>query len=121
MLVRNTDVQVVTFTVPDRVVGTLLGFGHNLDVATEWDNVDWSIRINRKPVPAYDTFRQQIGNFVNPTLFPAPIKVKHRDVVEVIADQTGVPAVNAFARLIGFMYPVKKITGDGSYEEYHTL
>jgi hypothetical protein len=113
------DTTILTFTVPDRFVGTLLGFGHDLTDAALWGTPFWNIRINNEPAINYQNFQQQIGTFVNPTLFPNPIRLKHQDVVTV----TGRSAVaaSAFARLIGFMFPVRTITQDGSFGEYHTI
>jgi len=112
---------VTSFTVPDRFVGTLLGFGHELNPGATWSTgtVTWNILINGDPAPQYQNFIQQIGEYRNPTRFPSPIRVKHLDEVLVTAT-TLVAGISATARLIGFMYPVKEVTQDGSYREYHT-
>lgn len=109
-----------TFTIPDRHVGTLLGFGHELVESTEWGNVLWTLKVNEAPQPLYHNFRQQIGRFVNPTKFPAPFRVKSQDVIKVTATKFFAASACAFARLIGFYYPVREISQDGTYKEYHT-
>lgn len=116
------DTVIITRTIPDRFVGTLVGFGHALDNPAGFGGgVTWNIRVNGGNQFDYTEFEQQIGTFVNPTLFPTPIRVKYRDVIEVTARQGGFGAVGAFARLLGWMWPVKDITNDGTFGENHTI
>lgn len=60
-------VNILTFTVPDRCVGVLRAFGHEIVNALQWGQVNWNITINEKPVYLYNGFRQQTGMFVDPT------------------------------------------------------
>lgn len=111
----------ITFTVPDRHVGALLGFGHEIENPAQWGDVFWTLRINKAPLPLYHNIRRQIGRFVDPTLFPASFRFTGGDVIEVVANKGGAAAACAFARLIGFYFPVRSMTQDGSYAEYHTI
>lgn len=116
-----TTTQVLTFTVPDRCVGTLLAFGHAIDIPSQWGSVYWNIRVNNFAIPCYQEFRQQIGTFVDPTYFPSPFRVKSLDVITVTArNMLGVNAC-VYARLLGFFYPARIVSQDGSFQEYHTI
>lgn len=117
----GTVTTVLTYTVPDRVVGTLLSFGHELSAAAQWGNVQWTLQINKRPLLYYQNFLQQIGTFVDPTPFPAPHRLKHGDIVELTGAVTNGVASSAFARLAGFVFPVRMVTQDGSFEDYRTL
>ncbi len=118
---------VLSFTIPDRHVGTLVAFGHALQNAVNFGQVTWHILINSTEVRCYGAtlnstgFKQQIGTFVNPTKFPNPIRIKYKDVIEVRIDVPAGVTACAFVRWMGWMWPVTKLTQDGSFGEYHTL
>jgi len=116
--VQTTDTDIITYTVPDRCVCAFKAFGHMLDDATEWGNVIWNITVNEKPVRTYQDFKQQRGTLVSPTLFPKPITLKGRDVIRVTASNAD--AVNALARLQGFVIAAETVTQDGSYKDWNS-
>lgn len=119
VLVGATDTTIVTYTIPDKYVGSFLSFGHGLTVAAEWGNVIWNIFRNGEPVVGYRDFTRQIGTFVSPTAFVVPMRVKHGDVITVTARTAGA-AVSAYVRMPGFLFPAKELTQDGSYDDYMT-
>jgi len=110
------------FAVPDRHVASILCFGHELADATFWGITEWEILINGKPARNYFNFRQQIGRFINPTCFSMPILLKWGDTFSVLArNPVGGGTVGALVRITGFMYPVKALSQDGTFQQYHTL
>ena len=117
--VGATDTTIITYTVPDRCVAAFRSFGHQLTVAAEWDNVIWSIKVNSRPVRTYHDFRQQRGMYPAPTPFPKPITLKGKDVIAVTARTSGA-AVNAYARMPGFVIPAETVTQDGSYKDWNS-
>lgn len=115
--VGATNTDIVTYTMPDRHIASLLSFGHGLTVAAEWDNVIWNIFINNRQVRTYSDFRMQRGTVSAPTPLPRPITLKGRDIIRVTARTAGA-AVSASARLPGFIIAPKTITQDGSYKDW---
>ncbi len=111
------DTDILSYEVPDRCVAAFRGLGHQLSVAAEWDNVIWNIKVNKRPIRTYFDFRQQRGMFVSPTTFPRPITLKGKDVITFTARTAGA-AVNAHARLIGYVIPAETVTQDGSYKDW---
>lgn len=118
-LSNGTAVTVITYTVPDRCVASFKTFGQLLSDASQWGTVVWNILVNKRPVRTYQDFKQQRGSIVQPTDFPKPITLKGKDVIEVQATG-GVAAVNALARLQGFVIAVKTVTQDGSYKDWNS-
>jgi len=112
--------QILHFVIPDRYVASMLKFGHELSDPAQFGTVRWQIRINNRPVENYADFRQQIGMYVDPTELPVPIRLKHQDVVEVLAGVTGA-AAGAIVRFMGFMFPARSVSDDGSFKQYHTI
>lgn len=117
-LEEGDPVTVLEFTVPDRHVASLRWFGHMLDVADQWGTVEWSITVNGKPVRTYFKFKQQRGTFVDPTRLAAPIKLKGKDVVRLIATG-GATSVNAFGRLQGWLVAAGAVTQDGTASDWN--
>lgn len=114
--VGTSATPIISYTVPDRCVCSFLAFGHMLDDSDEWGNVVWNILINKKPLRTYQDFKQQRGNVAMPTSFPKPITLKGRDLIEVTASNAD--AVNAIARLQGFVIAAETVTQDGSYKDW---
>lgn len=117
-LSNGTPVTVLTYQVPDRHVVSFKWFGQMLDVSTEWGTVVWSILVNDKPVRTYFEFKQQRGNFMNPTRLAGPIKLKSKDVLVVEATGGATP-VNAYARLQGWIMAATSVTQDGTYKDWN--
>lgn len=113
--------QILTFTVPDRCVGVLKAFGHEITNPAQWGNLQWTIRINEKPLYLYNQFRQQTGAYLTPTPFASHFLLKAQDVVEVIANQTVAVNVTVLARLMGYVWPAYEYTQDGSFTEQKTF
>ena len=118
--VGATDTRIASATVPDRFVGAMLRFGHELTDPTQWGTVIWSIRVAEQPIPSYHQFKRQLGSTIAPTPLASHIPAKHGSVVEVVARTAGA-AVSAFVRLQGFIFAPRSITQDGSFRDYHTL
>jgi len=116
--VGTSATVIISYTVPDRCVCSFLSFGHMLDDSTEWGNVTWNILVNKKPIRTYQNFKQQRGNVAMPTSFPKPITLKGRDLIEVTASNAD--AVNAIARLQGFVIAAETVTQDGSYKAWNS-
>jgi len=117
----GAETTIISADVPDRWVGTALGFGHAVENPAQWADLKWSIKVNKAPIPSYHNFVQQIGEFVDPTMFPAPFKLKHLDKIEVTVTNSGAVEACVFARLYMFMFPAKMVTQDGSFADYHVL
>ena len=116
-LSNGAAVVVITYQVPDRHVAAFPRFGHLLDVAAQWGTVTWTIQVNGKPVRTYHNFKQQRGTVVDPTMMANVLKLKPKDVLEVTATG-GATAVNAIARMPGWLIPAAAIVQDGSGEEW---
>ncbi len=112
-LANGVATVIVSYQVPDRHVAAFPRFGHLLDVAAQWGTVTWTIRVNRKPVRTYYNFKQQRGTLVEPTPMAKPLTLKPKDLLEVVATG-GATAVNALARLPGWVIPVTSLTQDGT-------
>lgn len=117
-----TDTVICTYTeVPDRFVGSVLFFGHELVDPARWGDVIWNIKVNEKPIFGYQDFRRQRGVTVNPTRLAAPIILKHKDKVEVTGRLAAGGAVSAFARFQGFQFAAPNVDQTGEFSQYHTL
>jgi hypothetical protein len=116
--VGTTDTTIITYTVPDRCVCSFRAFGHMLSDSSEWGNVVWNIFVNERPVRTYQDFKQQRGIVAAPTPFPKPITLKGRDIIKVTARNAD--AVNATARLSGFVIAAETVTQDGSYKDWNS-
>lgn len=117
-LQNGVAVTIATFQVPDRHVASFRWFGHMLDVAAEWGTVTWTIRVNKKPVRTYFNFKNQRGLYANPTRLAAPIKLKGKDVIEVLATGGATP-VNAIVRVQGWLVAVTSVTQDGTAKDWN--
>ena len=115
-----TPVVVLTYTVPDRFAGSFKAFGNGICSFQDWSRVLWTIQVNKRPIPGYQDFRQQIGDFMRPTDFPSPTLLKHGDVVEVTARLNAASAVPAdvFARATIYVYAAKDISQAGDFAQY---
>lgn len=116
--VLAADTTIITYTVPDRCVCTFRAFGHMLDDSSQWGTVVWNIFVNERPLRTYQDFKQQRGIVAAPTPFPKPITLKGRDVIKVTARNA--VAVNATARLSGFVIAAETVTQDGSYKDWNS-
>ncbi len=117
----DTTVTLLSFRVPDRNIAVFTRFGHALEDATAFPEVDWEFT-GTKQEPAYSPpFCGQIGQMLDPFIFPMPIIRKGGETINITATNTGAAAHTAFARLTGFMYAPKDITDNGSYNQFFTL
>jgi hypothetical protein len=116
--VATTETDILRYVVPDRCVVSFKSFGHMLDISTLWGSVIWNIYVNKRPIKTYQNFLQQRGNVMYPTPFPKPITLKGRDVIRVTAQSAS--AVNAIARLSGFLIAAETVTQDGSYKDWNS-
>jgi hypothetical protein len=116
--VQTTDTDIITYTVPDRCVAAFQRFGQMLTSAALFGTAVWNIFVNNRPVRTYQEFTFQRGSVQEPTPFPVPIRLKGRDVIRVTARCSS--AVNAIARLSGFVIPAETVTQDGSYKDWNS-
>lgn len=121
-------VQILVYTVPDRFVGVIKGVGNALEDDAAFPNVEWQFRINDRPLSGFQTLgsaastlRIQFGDAANPFTLAMPIVGKYRDVIELRARSIDGNAHTAYARWVGWSYPVRTITNDGSYTDYHQV
>jgi hypothetical protein len=117
-LQNGTPVTVISYQVPDRHVASFKWFGHMLDVAAQWGTVTWTIKVNDRPVRTYYLFKQQRGVFAYPTRLANVIKLKSKDTL-IVEATGGATAVNALARLQGWVIPVTSLTQDGTYGDWN--
>ena len=118
----GVDVTVASYTVVDRVVGTLLAFANNIDNPTQVGNIQWNIKVNSKPQFGYAGFFGSLGAIDDPRPLASHIPLKHGDVVEVTARKVGAGVdVTAFTRLQGFSFVPPKISQTGDFAQYHTI
>jgi hypothetical protein len=116
--VQTTDTEIIRYIVPDRCVVSFGRFGNMIDDSSLYGTVVWNIHVNKRPVRTYQDFLQQRGSIMQPTRMPKPLTVKGRDVVQVLAKSAS--AVNAAARLSGFLIAAETITQDGSYKDWNS-
>lgn len=117
-LSNGTAVTIISYTVPDRHVAVFRWFGQYLDVGSQWGIASWTISVNDRPVRSYQNFTQQRGNFANPTRLAGPIKLKSKDTI-IVQATGGVTAVNALARLQGWVMAATSVTQDGTYKDWN--
>lgn len=118
----GVDVTVASFSVPDRLVGSLLSFGNNIDDATQIGNIQWNIKKNTAPVFGYAGFFGSLGAVADPRPLASQILLKFGDVVDVTARKIAAgPDVTAFCRLQGFSFPAPKISQTGDFAHFHTI
>ena len=112
---------ILSYTIPDRFIAVIQGIGQALESSSAFSVVAWNILINNRPYLTYNNFRIQLGTINSPTKFPKPIILKYGDTIELQARNFDVVNHNAWARLTGYAYSPKKLTADGSFEEFHNL
>lgn len=111
-------VDVLSIDVPDRWIFVLDTFGNELEANTSWGDVRLSMQRNRTPLRCYGNFDVQLGRFVRPTEFGSPILLKHKDQFRLKAQSLGAVQHTVFARIKGWAFAVRSITGDGEYSEF---
>lgn len=117
-----TPTDVLTYTVADRHVGSVKGFGNALCETADWARVLWTIKVNERPHSMYRDFRNQIGTYDDPKPFTSPIPLKHGDVFKVTARLSAAgAAADAWAHAPLFIFPAKDISQAGDYSQYHTI
>jgi len=110
--------EVLAIDVPDRWIFVLDRFGNELETASAWGDVRFSMQRNRTPIRSYGNFDSQLGRFVEPTRFGSPIILKHKDRFRLQAQSLGASSHRAFARIIGWAFAVRTTSGDGHYNEF---
>ena len=119
---QSVDRTIVSYVVPDRHVATILRFGHDLEDATQWDNLLWSLKVSGRQVFGYQDFIQQRGIMVDPTPLASMIIVPHKQTVEVACRRAVAgAAINVFARMMGFAIPLHNVDQTGALSQWHTL
>jgi hypothetical protein len=115
--------EVLRVVAPDRWYLVLSHFGNALEDDVAFQNVDWQIRINDRALPFQQylgggtilggIFSAQLGHPENPTKLAMPIIAKYGDVVRLFARSNNGAPHTAFARFMGWMYPISMIDGAG--------
>ena len=117
-LSNGTPTTILEYRVPDRHLASFLSFGHELSKESQWGLVSWTIKVNGRQVRTYKDFTLQIGNFINPTPFSRPIILRGKD--HLIVEATGTAtAVDAYARMPGFVFAATAVTQDGSFRDWN--
>lgn len=118
----GVDVVVASYEVPDRIVGSLLSFGNNINDATQLGNIQWNIKKANAPYFGYAGFFGSLGSVADPRPLASHIPIKFGDVIEVTARKIAAgPDVTAFCRLQGFSFPAPKISQTGDFAHFHTI
>lgn len=110
--------DVLRIEVPDRWIFVLTEFGNELEDHTAFGDVRFSMQRNDFPIRCYGNFDVQLGRFVTPTEFPSHIVLKHKDVFVLKAQSLSAEQHFAFARIRGWAFAVRTISGDGEYSEF---
>ena len=118
LAVQTTDTEIIRYRVPDRCIVAFGRFGNMLDDSSLYGTVVWNILVNNRPVRTYQNFLQQRGSIMQPTPMPRPITLKGKDLIQVLARSAS--AVNAGARLSGFLIAAQTVTQDGSYKDWNS-
>lgn len=117
----GTVTTIITIDIPDRYVGILRWFGHELENPAAFAGVTWTMRINDRPLEEYTGFTRQLGRFVDPTRLPQPLILPWQGRFTLEGASTDGADHTAFARFQGWMFPAREVTGDGTYREFHTV
>lgn len=110
--------EVIRLDVPDRFICVIDRFGNELEDTTSFGDVRFSMQRNRAPLRSYGDFDVQLGRFVSPNKFGSPIILKHKDRFRILAQSKSASEHRAFARIQGWCFAVRTITGDGRYSEF---
>lgn len=113
-----TATTLLNYANPDRCIAVVTAFGHALDDPTQWGSVEWNILINQRPIKNWQNFVYQRGMLWNPTKLAMPFVIPPNATFTVTGQNAS--AVNAFARCVSYVYPLKKFTQDGSYRDHQT-
>lgn len=123
ILAAGNWVEVLNLVVPDRWYMIISHFGNMLEDDAAFLNVDWRIMINDRPMPFQQymgggiviggLFTAQLGNPANPTRFAMPLIAKYTDIIHVHARSTNGVAHTAYARMMGWTYPVSNLDSRG--------
>ena len=111
--------EVLRFIVPDRWYMVLEKIGNALEDDVAFQNVEWRIQINDRshPIQQYlgggvvmgGVFTAQLGDPANPTKMSMPLIAKYGDVVSLQARSRNGANHTAYARMMGWKYPVQTI------------
>ena len=112
------EVTILSITVPDRFIVVLDRFGNQLSDHLDFGSVTFSMQRNEAPLRSYGDFDVQLGEFIRPTPLGAPIMLTGNQTWTLKAATT--KTTQAFARIQGWAWAVRKSTNDGSYDDMHT-
>jgi hypothetical protein len=111
--------EVLRIVTPDRWYTVLDKIGNALEDDVAFTNVEWRVQINDRSHPFQQylgggivlggIFTAQLGDPSSPTKLSMPIMVKYGDIVSVQARSVNNEAHTAYARLVGWKYPVHTI------------
>lgn len=115
--------EVLRLQPPDRWYMVVSHFGNALEDDVAFQNVDWQIRINDRAMSFQQylgagavlggIFSAQLGDPVTPTRLAMPVIAKYGDVVRVMARSNNGAPHTAYARVMGWTYPIQNIDGAG--------
>lgn len=141
---------VLHITVPDRCKTILHSMGTGAESPTAFEDLEWRLQVNERflpfgditafdPPPASllrpgalvmpalapttaDAWTFQFGRPESPTPLAMPVVGMHRDTIILSARaKTPVFTHKAFARWQLWTVPLKTVTQDGTYADYHTI
>ena len=104
LLASATDQVVVTYRVPQGMLGILKHFATAAENPTDMDNIRWRLRINRSPVVGFDDMIGVISTLV----FPLRVNLQlfKNALVEIVASNlTAVQINNVTAMIRGTIFP----------------
>lgn len=116
-----TPVVVLSCPTSERFVSIFLSIGNMLKDPMLCCNIKWQIRINGRPVKPYESFDISLGHIDAPIAFGSPLIARPNELFELLIISNSGPATKAFARTVGFIYPIKDRTFDGNFEAFHTI
>lgn len=105
----NATASVVSFTVPDRMVGFITNLGFNVD-GNNWDSIEWSLLVNGAVHPTLSRMTMFANSMGSP--YPFPLEVIQSSQLTLQAVNTSGSSVNVEALIVGWL---ERLTPDKDY------
>jgi hypothetical protein len=105
--------RVTDFTVQGTRLGYLKGVANMVALLTDYDNIRWSLLVNRTPVLGFDNIIGPFGVAVYPK--PTMIPLYPDDTIQLVASNLtaiAIPLVTGY--LMGYHFPIDVSVGDVS-------
>lgn len=116
---------VISFQVPDGMVGSIRKFGHSIDapvlVPDPFVTTTVSLRINRRAANVLGDVNMQFGPSNDPHEFGSHIMVKWKDLIEVVVTNAAADDIDILVNLPAHMWPAKVRANYGSKLSQHDV